>query len=123
MAITSNTVYGSEKKFNGRVDWLVIAQSADATGNETLKAASTGKYHYIEKIRVDMCPGTTAASFTINSDTTAKIGPVDLIDTGTTFFEYEFLRPLQFGVGEAINLDTESADQIHAIVEGFTAEN
>lgn len=123
MAITSNTVIGSESKFKGRVNWIVCAQTADSQGNEILVAAVTGKYHYLEKIRVDMCPGTTAASFTINSDTTAKIGPVDLIDTGTTCFEYEFIRPLQFGLGEGIKLDTEAADQIHIIIEGFTADN
>lgn len=121
MAITSNTVAGYHR-FKGRANWIVCAQTVDSQGNETLKAAVTGKYHYIEKIRVDMCPGITAASFTINSDTTAKIGPVDLIDYSSVF-EYEFIRPLQFGVGEAIKLDTEAADQVHVVVEGFTADN
>jgi len=123
MAITANTVFGKEGQFKGRVNWVVCSQSADVTGNEILTAAVTNKYHYLEKIRIDMCPGATAASFTINSDTTAKIGPVDLIDTGTTFFEYTFIRPLQFGLGEGIKIDTEAADQIHVTAEGFTSED
>lgn len=124
MAITKNAT-GTVKSpsYTGRKDFTVIAQSADSTGNEELVAASALKFHYLEKIRVDMAPGATAASFTINSATTAKIGPVDLIDTGQTYFEYEFLRPLQFGIGEAINIDTEAIDQIHVIIEGFTADN
>lgn len=120
MSITSNTVYGGTT-FTGRKDWVVCAQTADSTGNETLVAASTNHCHYIEKIRVDMCPGSTAASFTINADTTAVIGPVDLIDTGITCFEYEFKRPLKCTVSTAIKLDTEAADQIHVVLEGFTA--
>jgi hypothetical protein len=122
MAITSNTVEGVVGTPHvGLTYWTVCAQSADSSGNEILVAAASGKSHYLEKIRVDMCPGAAAASFTINSDTTAVIGPIDLIDTGSTSFEYEFKRPLKFAVGTGIKLDTEAADQIHVVAEGFTA--
>jgi hypothetical protein len=99
--------------------WQINAANV-TTGNETLRDAVADARHFIRKIRVDMCPGSAAASFTINSATTAMIGPVDLIDTGTTSWEYEFLKPLMFGENQAINIDTEAADQIHVIIEGFT---
>lgn len=118
MSITLNTVNGV-KVGTGAAYWLVIAQTENSQGNEILRAAVTGKSHYIEKIRVDMAPGTTAASFTINSDTAALIGPVDLIDNSSSF-GYEFKRPLKVPVGTGIKLDTEAADQIHVIMEGFT---
>jgi len=98
----------------------VCGQSADSTGNEIVKAAETGKSHCVTKIRVDMCPGAAAASFTVNDATAAVIGPVDLIDTGATCYEYEFSPPLKFTAGNPIRLDTEAADQIHITMSGFT---
>lgn len=128
MAITLNTVTGHEshgapgfeRLLTAANTWVVIGQTSNATGNEELKAAETGKTHYLQKIRVDMCPGSTAASFTINAGSAAQIGPVDLIDTGSTSFEYEFIRALSFGSATAIHIDTEAADQIHVILEGYT---
>ena len=114
MAITlnavSNTGYGL---------WIVSAYSADVTGNEELKAAVTGKCHFIKRIRVDCCPGTTAVWFQINSTAAALIGPVDLTDYNSTF-EYTFIEPLKVPAGTAINIDQEGAKLISVIMEGFT---
>jgi len=115
MAITLNDVANTGSGSN----WLVCAYSADATGNEELKAAVTGKCHFIKKIRVDCCPGTTAKWIQINTAATALIGPVDLTDYNSTF-EYEFKSPLKVPAGTAINIDEESAAPIHIIMEGST---
>ena len=120
MAITVNTVTIGKGNRYGRTHWIKSATSADASGNEELVAAVTGKSHYLEKIRVDMCPGATAASFTINDAAAAVLGPIDLIDTGGTAFEHEFLRPVKFTANQAINIDTEAGDQIHVLIEGYT---
>jgi len=111
MAITLNTVSNT-----GHGTLLVCAYSADATGNEELVAAVTGKSHFIKKIRVDCCPGTTAKWIQINSTAAALIGPVDLTDYNSTF-EYEFIEPLKVPVGTAINIDEESATPISVILE------
>lgn len=115
MAITLNSVANTGVTGG----WIVSAYSADATGNEELKAAVAGMCHFIKKIRVDVCPGTTAKWIQINTAATALIGPVDLTDYNSTF-EYTFLDPLKVPAGTAINIDEESASPIHVIMEGFT---
>ena len=114
MAITLNSV--SNTGYGG---WVVCAYSDDATGNEELVAAKTGKSHYIKKIRIDCCPGTTAKWVQINAGTAAMIGPVDLTDYHSCF-EYKFIEPLKCTAGAAINIDEESASPVHVVMEGFT---
>jgi len=122
MAITLNTS-GTAKlsDFIGRNNWTVIGQTDDATGNETLIAAEANRNHYIEQINVVMATGATAVWFRINSNDAAKIGPIDL--QYGMIYTHKFVRPIQFTANEAIKIDTESAQSIHVILEGFTTNN
>jgi hypothetical protein len=122
MAITINVSGAAEvPEFKGRKDWTIIAQTDDATGNETLLAGETNKSHNIEQINVVMATGATAVWFRINSNDAAKIGPIDL--QYGMIYTHRFIKPIPFTAGEAIKLDTESAQSIHVIMEGYTSEN
>lgn len=119
MAITVTTLVTREPGAAG-VPFCLAADSGDATGNETILADATNKSHWVEAIHVDY-PAGTNKWFRINNDTTAVIGPIDLIATGNTSWYHKFLRPVEFT--GAINIDAEAATSIHVIIEGYTDSN
>lgn len=106
----ANTGYGS---------WLVSAYSTDCTTAQEIKAAVSGKSHFIKKIRVDYIPGTTPKYFEILGGSTILIGLVNLSDYSSGW-EYEFIEPLKVAAGSAINILQETAAEITVIMEGFT---
>jgi hypothetical protein len=99
------------------------SNSSDVSTSTELLAAVTGARHYIKYLKVTMCPGTTAVWFKVFSATTCKIGPVDMIDYhGVWEREYPGLG-LEMGSAEAINIQTEAADQIHISMDYRTRYN
>jgi hypothetical protein len=111
MAITLTTLRSVGKS------WAVHGYSADATGNETLVAAVTGKSHWIKKIAIHCI---TATTVTINQDTTLVLGPFNFLTTVSTPFVYEFTEPIRLTAGTAIKVDAGGAGAVNVIIEGFT---
>ncbi len=97
--------------------WAVHGYSADAQGNEILKAAETGKSHWIKKFAIHSI---TAVTVQINADATVLLGPFNFLTTVSTPFVYEFAEPIQVTAGAGIKVDASGAGAVNVIVEGFT---
>ena len=87
--------------------------SADASGTEVLKAASsTGKGYYITKIGI--CTGADI-TVTIKDGTTIIVGPLTINDSS---FVYEFRQAKQCTANTALNLLAD-AGAVAGIIEGY----
>ena len=87
--------------------------SADASGTEVLKAASTtGARYWIDKIAI-----TTGADITvtIKDGSTVIVGPLTINDSN---FVYSFIVPKQCTVNTALNLLAD-AGAVAGVVEGW----
>ena len=88
--------------------------SADASGTEVLKAASTtGARYWIDKIAI-----TTGADITvtIKDGTTIIVGPLTINDSS---FVYRFIVPKQCTANTALNLLAD-AGAVAGIIEGYS---
>ena len=85
------------------------------------KREEAGRCHYLEQINVVMATDAAAEWFQINADAAAMIGPIDL--QYGMIYTHIFTKPIKFPVNTAIKVDTEAAQDIHVIIEGFTVQN
>jgi hypothetical protein len=87
----------------------------------TVKAAETGKRHYITKLRYHNSSG-TASNLALASASTAKQvcrAPAAM----PLSFEATFIPPLECGIGEAVNLQMVTTGTSTLVgVEGFTVK-
>ncbi len=118
MSITLTTLTPRGKSHVGGAPFAVAGQTDDSTGDETLLAAVSGKSHWLKSIHVDF-PAGANQWFRINNDNAAVIGPIDLLNTGTTSWYHTFEKPIEFTA--AIKIDCEAATSVHVIIEGMTA--
>ena len=124
-AFTDNTVAlrPGDGSFGQTSLQTMDSNSSDVSTSTELLAAVTGARHYIKHITITMFPGTTAVWFKVFSASTIKIGPVDMIDYhGVWERTYPGLG-LEMGSAEAINVQTEAADQIHISMDYRTRYN
>lgn len=88
---------------------IVDAYSADVSASTALVAASTGNEYLLKSITVDI--NETDKWFKIFNDTTLKIGPVR---PKGHIYHRDYESPIVFG--GAINVQTESNNQIHITI-------
>jgi hypothetical protein len=106
-------------------EWQISCYSADASGGEDLKAAETGKCHYLRKIKI-YAQSVTDITVTIGAGqgtdvTTTYLGPIPLSDTGG-FFELDLGKnSLKVASATALSIDTSAACPIFVWAEGKTS--
>jgi len=124
MAITTNSIVVEPMPFNGNF-WAASLYSADFSGAEDLKAAVSGKKHYIKKILI-YAQSVTDVTVTIGSAqgtavTTIYLGPISLPDAGGRF-EIDFGdNAMVVAVGTALSIDMSAGCPTMVYVEGKTA--
>ncbi len=122
MAITINAVVIGSTNGRGKTPFVVDFYSADATGNEIIKAAGTGKDLYLEIIQFEAPAMAIGETVKIQDDTTLMIGPIlsgiDGAGGSGMKFKLELKYPIKFDV--SLNIDVETADPIHGTAQGFT---
>jgi hypothetical protein len=129
MAITNNSVVVETVPVQGNV-WSISMQSADLSGCEELKAAETGKSHYITKIaincisaiNVSLGSGETVAG---TMDTVA-LGPIAFTAAGPNYI-LSFTDPaalalkgVKLPVGTSFVIDASGGGAVHVYAEGKT---
>lgn len=125
MAITTNTVSFVRPPVEGD-EWFVSAYSADFSGAEDLKAAVTGKCHYIRKIQV-FGQSVTDLTVTFGADqgtgvTTTYLGPISLPDAGgTCLIDFGPDHALKVTAGATFAVDMSAASPTTILVWGKTA--
>jgi hypothetical protein len=126
MAITVNSAAVVRDRLEGDW-WFVSVYSADLSGCEELKAAVTGKSHYIRKIQI-LAQSVTDITFTIGAGetsdavTTAYLGPIPLPDAGGgAIFDFGPDHVLKIAVSSALTIDASAACPTMVLVWGKTA--
>jgi hypothetical protein len=121
MAITLNTSFYIVQMPTYGNDWWVSAYSADTTGNEELKAAESGKCHYVKRLWI--YTGSDAnQTVSITSGATVLIGPIPMNDYGgAACFDFGPDKALQIPTGGALTIDAGAAGYVSVIVDGRTA--
>jgi len=125
MAITANAAVYARPPVEGD-EWFVSAYSADFSGAEDLKAAVTGKCHYIRKIQV-FAQSVTDLTITFGSAqgtavTTIYLGPISLPDAGGTItIDFGPDHALKIATGTAFSVDMSAASPTSILVWGTTA--
>ena len=126
MTITANSVVLARPPVEGD-EWLVSAYSADFSGAEDLKAAVTGKSHYIRKIQV-FAQSVTDLTITFGSAqgtgvTTIYLGPLSLPDAGGSFvIDFGPDHAIKIAVGTTFSVDMRAASPTGILVWGKTAD-
>lgn len=128
MAITANTYNIVSLPVNGNL-WHVSLNSEDVTGCEEVKAAETGRTHYITKVRfstdaiadVNIGSGETGGAVT-----TVHIGPIPQ-NAAIDVFYWESPDPLAMGLrctaDTSITVDATGAGTFWIEVYGKTCNN
>lgn len=125
------------------VPFHIDAYNADVTGTEDILAAVAGKYHYIQRIVINVHGIDGNVTITVGSGETgsavtkAMVGPLNVskvIVTGipaneehfapSRTFEFDYDRGRGMGrrltLGEALTIDSSAAVPVHIWVEGVT---
>ena len=129
MSITDNAIVVSTIPFEGET-WAISMYTADASACEELKAAVTGKSHYIMKLAINTISTITVsigAGETTSALTTTYIGPVGFTAAGPNYM-LDFTDPpslplkgMKLPVSTALCMDSSGAGAIHVYIEGKTA--
>ena len=96
--------------------WAVNATEADSASNSEVKAAVTGKSHYLTKVVINCA---VAHTVVLNDSTTALLGPFTFLAAGQTIVSLDFIRPIKLTISQALNVTAGGAYALY--VEGFTA--
>ncbi len=95
----------------------MYSNDADTTGNLTVKAAPSSGNLYIEHVIV--LADADCVSWTLNDDTAALIGPVELTATEMAHAtDIVFLRPIK--LSGALKIDTSTNGILNIIAEGYS---
>ncbi len=126
MAITSNTLTIETPPSDG-TKWFISKYSADLSDCEELVAASSGKYHYLTKLKIyaqsvaDITV-TVGSGETTGAVTTIHLGPIPLSDTGS-HFEHDWGKDnlaVKCTESLALTIDASAACPIFIYAEGVT---
>ena len=125
MAITANVAVFAKTPLEGD-EWFVSAYSADFSGAEDLRAAETGKSHYIRKIQV-FAQSVTDLTITFGSAqgtgvTTIYLGPLSVPDAGGIFtIDFGPDHALKIAEATTFAVDMSAASPTAILVWGKTA--
>ncbi len=125
MAITDNSISVVRPPLEGD-EWCVSLYSADLSGGEDLKAAVTGKCHYVRKIQI-LTQSVTDVTVTIGGGqdtgvTTTYLGPIPMPDAGgSTIIEFGPDHAMKIAAATALSIDTSAACPTAVLVWGKTA--
>lgn len=126
MAITDNSLVYVRPPVEGD-EWCVSMYSADLSGAEDLKAAVTGKCHYIRKVQI-FTQSVTDVTITLGSAqttgvTTIYLGPIPMPDAGgSTVIDFGPDHAMKIAVGTSFAVDTSATCPAAIIVWGKTAD-
>ena len=104
------------------VPWAIQASTDDASGTVELKAAETGKSHYIQQLRIE-----TDADVDVDIGTNKLgvgllvklFGPMPMGSTGGRV-EIQCNRPVQAASAQPLFCDASGAGTIQIYMQGFT---
>lgn len=122
MAITDNSIVVKRPPLDSN-RWTVSRSSADLSGGEELKAAVTGKAHYVQKITI-CCASAITVSIgggeTTGALTATYIGPIPFAATSSQYI-FEFPdEAMVLAVSTALCIDASGAGAATILVEGRT---
>jgi hypothetical protein len=121
---TSLTIMDSYlKNYIPTSTWIINATSTDFSGCEELKAAETGKSHYITGFTV-----TTASAINISIGAgksgsalaATLIGPLYFTTGGPGVVNVDFPEPVKIDISTAIDVDASGSGSSCVIIKGFT---
>jgi len=120
MAQTDHTVTSGLPDPGPKTYWIasMYSNDADTTGNLIIKADPAAGNLFLEQLTV--LADADCASWTLNDDTTAIIGPVELITTELSHYTtLKFIRPIK--ISGALRIDASTNGVLNVIAEGYTA--
>lgn len=127
MAATTENTLTMATIPSGATLWTKSLYNADVSACEDLVAASSGKYHYVSKIKlyassVENITFSIGSGETASAVTTIHLGPIPLSDYGS-YFEIDFGPNRAFKCTEslALTIDSSAACPVFMIIEGATA--
>ena len=105
-----------------RYGFVANGYSANWSGCESLKAAVTGKSHYIESVTINCASAitiTVGAGETGGAVTAVLLGPFTFTASGC-HYHCVFPRPIKVDAATAIVADSSGAGAACIVVTGFT---
>lgn len=123
MAITDNSISVVTPPIEGN-EWAVSAYSTDFSSTESLKAAVTGKTHYIKRITIHCASAITVSiggGETSDALTTTYLGPIPFTTSGPRY-ELDFKdKAMKLLISTALCIDASGSGAAAVYVEGKTA--
>ena len=125
MAITNNTFNVVNPPIEGN-NWAVSVYSANASGGEDIKAAESGKSHYVRKLII-ATQSVSDLTVDIGSGqdtgiTTIHLGPIPMPDAGGSItIDFGDDKMLKCTAGASLAVDTSAECPIWIYAEGKTA--
>ena len=120
----NNTSVPIDPNRNVDNDWIVNSSSPDLSGCESLKAAESGKSHYIKQIYVT-CGSDISVTIgegeTSSAVTTKILDPITFKAAGTNFAHFDFRdTPVKLTANTALTADASGAGGTQIVVCGYT---
>ena len=106
----------------GQVHWAITGYEADASANVEIKAAESGKHHYITHVTLAVIDD-DAGPLLQDEDDTLLFGPVAGQENGGVVVSHRFRRPIKLDEGKALEASALAAGIFSIYVEGFTASS
>lgn len=103
----------------GVTHWAVTGYEADASTAIAIKAAVTGKSHYITHVII-CCVDDDAAPRLQDEDDNLLFGPVAGVAAGGPVINHHFERPIKMVAAKALEVKAAAAGIFSVYVEGYT---